>query len=170
MGKQFFWKQLPVLVCPSGLFLYLFLTKALPAIFGFFLVGVVFFVVRGRRAGDRFRAAGVFSLFLTLFYLTAGFFLPVGLYRGVAFFLLSAAACFILYLFVYRETGRFLLYVSFFTGGLGFFGLTLLGGEYAKIFPAYLMALGLGMVIKGLPALVVSKRAEEYNSPEQISK
>jgi len=169
MGRQYFWKLLPVFACPAGLFFYLFFTRALPVIYGTFLVGVVYFLVRDRRTGGRFLTSYFYSLFLTLFYLAAGFFLPAGLYRGVAFFLLLAGACFILYFF-YRETGRFLLYFSFFNVGLGFFGLIFLGKEWAKIFPAYLLALGLGMVIKGLLTVVVSKRSKEYNSSEQLSR
>ncbi len=172
MGRQSFWKYLPVFACPAGLFFYLFFTRALPPSYGIFLPGTVYFLVRDRRTGGRLLTSGIYSLFLILFYLAAGFFLPAGLYRGVAFFLLLAGCCFLLYFFVYRERGggRSLLYFSFFSAGLGFFGLIFSGNEGAKIFPAYLLALGLGMVVKSLVTFVVSKRRKEYNSPGELSR
>lgn len=152
---------LPAVVCWAGLFFYLYSAGYVPVVFGLFFGGVIVSFIFYRRSNERrWLAPFAYSLVFTIYYPAAGLFLPPGLYRSVCFLLLAAVASFALYLFVFRDTGCFLLFLSLFTGGFGLFGLAFAGGEYTKIFPAYLLIIGLWLAGKGLAGFFTPARAK----------
>lgn len=142
---------LPAAACWAGVFFYLYSAGVVPVIFGLFSGGLVVSLIFHRKSGGRRWLVPLFySLVFTVYYPVAGYFLPPGLYRSVFLFLLMAVASLLLYLFAFRKTGRFFLYLALFSGGLGFFGLVFAGGEYAKAFPIYLIGVGFWLAGKGL--------------------
>ncbi|NLY89135.1 MAG: hypothetical protein GX085_05885 [Firmicutes bacterium] len=153
------WLQwLPAVACWAGVFFYLYFTGVVPVIFGLFFAGlIVSFVFYRRSSGRRWLVAFAYNLVFTVYYPVAGCFLPPGLYRSICFLLLVAVASLLLYLFVLRKTG--LLYLALFSGGLAFFGLAFAGGEYTKLFPVFLIGVGLWLVGKGVAGYSVPTRA-----------
>jgi hypothetical protein len=142
---------LPAVACWAGVFFYLYFTGVVPVIFGLFFAGLIVSLIFYRRSGGRFWLVfSAYNLVFTVYYPAAGHFLPPGLYRSVFLFLLVAVASLLLYLFVFRKTGRFFLYLSLFSGGLAFFGLAFAGGEYTKVFPVFLVGVGLWLVGRGV--------------------
>lgn len=162
---------LPAFACWAGVFFYLhYFTGVVPVLFGLFSGGlIVSFILYRRNGGRRWLVPFAYSLVFTVYYPVAGYFLPPGLYRSVCLFLLVAVASFLLYLFVFRKTGRFFLYLALFSGGLGLFGLVFAGGEYGKAFPVYLVGVGLWLAGKGVAGYFAPARApgEKGRSLEQ---
>ena len=137
--------------CWAGVFFYLYFAGVVPVLFGLFfaslIVSLIFYCRSRRRYWLVFFA---YSLVFAVYYPAAGYFFPPGLYRSVCLLLLVAVASLLLYRFVLRKTGRFFLYLSLFSGGLAFFGLAFAGGEYTKVFPVFLVGVGLWLAGRGV--------------------